>query len=385
METDLLVVGGGSTGAGVAWDAALRGLGVVLVEAGELASGTTGRFHGLLHSGARYAVADPVAATECREENAILRRVAAPWIEDTGGLFVVAAGDDHTYAQRWAEACAALRIPAVEIGAEQARREEPGLNPRVIRVFRVRDAAVDAAGVVRACARAARRRRARVLTNHRVVRLLVERDAVAGAVVRRAAAAGEEQEIRAAAVINAAGAWADEVAALAHCRVKVVTSRGVMVATTRVARMVLNRCRAPSDGDILVPMGGESVMGTSDRPAAGPGDLEVPEGEVDRMLEEGEQLVPQLRGAGITRAWAAVRPLFEECREGSGDHRGLTRSWALLDHAERDGVGGLLTITGGKFTTFRRMAEATVDQACSWLGVTSPCHTAIEALPSEHA
>ena len=84
LSTDVLVIGGGATGAGVAWDAALRGLDVVLVERGDLATGTSGRFHGLLHSGGRYAVKDPDAADECARENIILRRIAADPIEDTG-------------------------------------------------------------------------------------------------------------------------------------------------------------------------------------------------------------------------------------------------------------------------------------------------------------
>src|SRR5437764_13549803 len=83
IETEVLVVGGGSTGAGVARDAAMRGFATVLVERGDLADGTTGRFHGLLHSGGRYAVKDKPAAVECIVENAIVRRVAADCVEDT--------------------------------------------------------------------------------------------------------------------------------------------------------------------------------------------------------------------------------------------------------------------------------------------------------------
>src|SRR6516225_9947774 len=105
LNTDVLVIGGGATGAGVAWDAALRGLDVVLVERGDLATGTSGRFHGLLHSGGRYAVKDPSAADECARENTIVRHVAADCIEDTGGLFVTTQFDDPAYADRFIEGC----------------------------------------------------------------------------------------------------------------------------------------------------------------------------------------------------------------------------------------------------------------------------------------
>ena len=105
LSTDVLVIGGGATGAGVAWDAALRGFDVVLVDRADLAEGTSGRFHGLLHSGGRYVVKDPHAAEECVAENAILRRVAADCIEDTGGFFVTTPFDDPAYGDRFAEGC----------------------------------------------------------------------------------------------------------------------------------------------------------------------------------------------------------------------------------------------------------------------------------------
>ena len=97
ISTDILVIGGGSTGTGVAWDAALRGFRVVLVEKRDLTHGTTGRYHGLLHSGGRYVVKDPQSAVECIEENRILRRTHTHCIEDTSGFFVVTPEDEGDY------------------------------------------------------------------------------------------------------------------------------------------------------------------------------------------------------------------------------------------------------------------------------------------------
>src|ERR1700753_4064120 len=109
LNTEILVIGGGATGTGVAWDAALRGYDVVLVDRQDLAEGTSGRFHGLLHFGGRYALKDPRAAVGCIGENRILRRVAADCIEDTGGLFVTTEWDDPAYADRFAQGCTATR------------------------------------------------------------------------------------------------------------------------------------------------------------------------------------------------------------------------------------------------------------------------------------
>src|SRR5437764_12242829 len=97
IECEILVVGGGSTGAGAVRDAAMRGFSTILVERGDLATGTTGRFHGLLHSGGRYVVKDPRSARECMDENRVLRRIAADCVEDTGGFFVTTPWDDPDY------------------------------------------------------------------------------------------------------------------------------------------------------------------------------------------------------------------------------------------------------------------------------------------------
>src|SRR2546430_14511025 len=94
-STGVVVIGGGSTGAGVLRDLALRGIDAVLVEKGDLASGTTGRSHGLLHSGGRYCVNDEQAAIECLEEGRILRRIARSTVEDTGGFFFFGDQEGH--------------------------------------------------------------------------------------------------------------------------------------------------------------------------------------------------------------------------------------------------------------------------------------------------
>jgi glycerol-3-phosphate dehydrogenase len=95
LETQVLIIGGGITGVGLARDLALRGVSSLLVERRDICAGASGANHGLLHSGARYVRSDPAAAVECREENVLLKSLAPHCIEDTGGLFVAVAGDDE--------------------------------------------------------------------------------------------------------------------------------------------------------------------------------------------------------------------------------------------------------------------------------------------------
>ena len=143
LETEVLVIGGGATGAGVVRDAALRGFKTAIVERSDWSTGTTGRYHGLLHSGGRYAVKDPEAARECIEENMILRRIMPHCLEDTGGFFVVTPWDDPAFGDTFMKGCRDTGIPCEEISIAQMLKEEPLLNPDIARCFRVPDGSAD--------------------------------------------------------------------------------------------------------------------------------------------------------------------------------------------------------------------------------------------------
>ena len=379
LETEVLVIGGGSTGAGVVRDAAMRGFKAVLVERRDLADGTTGRYHGLLHSGGRYAVKDPLAAEECVAENAILRRIAADCIEDTGGLFVSTPWDDPAFGDTFLEGCRATGVPVEEIPVAEALRREPRLHRGISRAFAVPDAAMDPWKLVWGCARSAQEHGAEIRLYHRVVALERDGQRVTGAVLRNELT-GKEVRIHAQVVVNAAGAWAGQIAELAGGRVNVLPGKGIMIAMNhRLVNTVVNRCKPPADGDIIVPIRTVSVIGTTDSKVADPDDLEVTQSEIDEMLDEGDRLVPGFREARALRVWAGARPLFSA--DEVADTREVSRSHALIDHRERDGVEGLVTITGGKASTFRLMAEVAVDAACAQLGVDRPCQTHVEPLP----
>lgn len=383
IRTEVLVIGGGSTGTGVAWDAALRGFRVVLVERRDLTHGTTGRYHGLLHSGGRYVVKDPRSAVECIAENRILRTTHAHCIEDTEGFFVVTPEDEGDYTEKFVAGCEACDVPCQEISLQEALRREPLLNPRVSRVFEVPDGAADSFLATHATAQAARQAGAQVLVYHEVRELIVSggdgEKAVVGAKVQNVAT-GEEMLISADMVINASGAWAGKVASLAGAEVKIIPGKGVMVAMNhRIVNTVLNRCKMPADGDIIVPIHTVAVVGTTDEKVTDPELLRIEPWEVQLMLQEGEKLVPGFSKARVLRAWAGVRPLYQEGFQGAS--RDATRALTLLDHKERDGIAGFLTITGGKWTTFRLMAETTMDKACEQLGARKPCTTATTPTP----
>src|SRR4051795_7794591 len=384
ISTEVLVIGGGATGAGVAWDAALRGFDVVLVDRADLAEGTSGRFHGLLHSGGRYVVKDPVAADECVAENAILRRALPDCIEDTGGLFVSTPDDDPAYGDQFLQGCRRAGLPTEEIDVAEALRREPRLNPAIKRAFTVPDASIDVWKTVWSLARGAAQHGARVLTYHRVLALHKDGDTVTGARVRNELS-GEELEIEAGFTLNASGAWAAQIVKMAGIEgIGVIPGKGIMIAMNhRLVNTVINRCTMPADGDILVPIRTVSVIGTTDMRIADPDELEVTQAEVEQMLDDGERLVPGFRNARALRVWAGVRPLFQDAK--ADDTRDVTRAHAVLDHAARDGVGRFVTITGGKLTTLRLMAQDVVDAMCRQLGDDRPCRTHEVVLPGSEA
>ena len=128
----VIVVGAGSTGTATAHDLALRGFDVTVIERGEIASGTTGRNHCLLHSGGRYAVKDHEGAVECIEENMILRKIMPECLELNDGLFVALDDSDMAFKETFLANCEECRIPAREISVKRALEIEPYLNPKLL-------------------------------------------------------------------------------------------------------------------------------------------------------------------------------------------------------------------------------------------------------------
>jgi glycerol-3-phosphate dehydrogenase len=378
--TDVLVIGGGATGTGIARDLALRGVDVTLCERGGLAAGTTGRSHGVLHSGARYADFDPDGARECIAENRILKEIAGACIDDTGGLFVQLNGDDPDYFDEKLAGCREQGIDATVLSGADAREAVPELSERTERVIRVPDGVIYPSRLVAATAASAREHGARILPDTPVTDLLCEDGAVVGA--RIGGDGGEEkEEIRADHVVNAAGAWAEELAAQAGVEVAMRPTSGVMVAVDHAGiGPVLNRCRPPSDGDIVVPHGSQAVLGTTSVEVDDPDDYDTDREEIDRMVSECAAMVPAFDGEEILRAYWGVRPLYAPDEAERGESRSISRGFFLLDHA-RDGVDGFTSIVGGKLTTHRRMAEAVTDHVCGELGVSGACRTDEERLP----
>ncbi len=378
LETQVLIIGGGATGTGLARDLSLRGIGCLLAEKGDINAGASGANHGLLHSGARYVASDREAAVECREESAILKRLAPQCIEDTGGLFVAVQGDDERYVSDFPGFCDESGIPYIELSPDEALHLEPELSEKVIAAYAVHDAAIDPFmlsldNLAHAMSLGARARR-----NARAVSFALENGRI-----RRVRFVdentGREFEVAAELVVNASGAWAGIVAAMAGADIHILYSMGSLLVTQdRITKRVVNRLRRPSDSDILVPGGTVSVLGTTSVSIESPDLCRPTVEETDIIIDDAKAMIPELESTRYIRAYAGVRPLVSSA---SGDGRTVSRGYTLIDHS-RDGIENFVTITGGKLTTYRLMAEKTADVVCAKLGVNAPCITRTEPLPA---
>ena len=378
---DVIVIGGGATGAGTARDCSMRGLKTLLVERFDFTAGATGRNHGLLHSGARYAVTDQESASECIKENMILRRIARHCVEETGGLFVTLPEDDLAYQNNFVDCCRKAGIGAEPISPEEAIRIEPAVNHNIIGAVKVPDGAIDPFRLTVANVVDARRHGAHVLTYHEVVGFIKDQNRVTG-VELLDTKTGERSVEYADLVINAGGIWGHHIAELAGVKINMFPAKGaLLIFGHRINNVVINRCRKPADADILVPGDTISLIGTTSSriPYDGIDNMEVTPEEVDVLMREGTKIAPSLAYTRILRAYAGVRPLVAADNDPSG--RSISRGIVCLDHATRDGLEGFITITGGKLMTYRLMAEWATDLACKKLGVNVKCRTADIPLP----
>ena len=377
-----MIIGGGAAGTGIARDLALRGVQCILVEKGDINAGASGANHGLLHSGARYVSTDQEVAKECREEGELLKVLAPHCIENTGGLFVAVEGDDEKYVGDFPHLCSKCGIPVHKLDIKEAREFEPVLSKKLIAAYVVEDAAIDPFKLSLENISQAKELGTTLLLHTKVVGFNRSGGRLQNISLRNTQT-GEETVVEAEQVVNAAGAWGGEIAALAGASIHMLYSQGsILITDNRLTKHVVNRLRPPSDGDILAPGGTVSILGTTSVRIESPDDTRPTFDEVNLIVNEGSAMIPVLENTRYIRAYAGVRALLGAQNEK--DDRSISRGFTLLDH-ERDGLNNFITITGGKLTTYRLMAEKTADLVCQRLGNQNPCLTRTQPLPSTKA
>ena len=350
---DVIVIGGGCTGTGIARDLSMRGLSVTLIERGDLASGTTGRCHGVLHSGARYVVTDPESAKECARENPVLKSILSPVVDATGGIFASVADGD--YVEHFLGGCTSCGVNVEELTVQEVLECEPSLSPNISRAMRTCDASCDTFKATVLTALDAERHGVEIKPYTTVVGVVAEESSVLGVkIVERA----RVYELRADVVVNATGPWARSLSPDLEC--SLVKGSHVVIGE-KIVQSVVHHLRPPTVADIIVPLSASTILGTTSVDVAAPVHT-VTEEEVRRIVEECAALVPNVKNSRLTRAYAGTRVLF-----------GGTRRFCLIND-----WANFFTVAGGKWTTHRLIAEVVSDAVCDYLGVRARCRTAVE-------
>ncbi len=306
----VLVIGAGFTGCAIAHDLELRGIHAIVLERGEIASGTSGRTHGLLHSGGRYCVNDQESAVECIEENITLRKIAKQCIEFNGGFFVALNEEDLAYAPRFEAGAQQCGIPIEKLPVAEALRLEPNLNPQALAVYTVPDGAFDPLRLALAFAATAKKNGAEFRPYHQVNELLIngQGNVVGARVMDRSQ--DRSYEIQGDLVINATGAWAGQIAGMAQARVAITPTPGVMVAyDQRLINRAINRLCPPDDGDILIPQRRMVCIGTTSFEVEDVDYIPIIEEQVEQMRRNAIDLVPAVKTTHQRGWWMSARPL----------------------------------------------------------------------------
>ncbi|HEV2781705.1 MAG TPA: glycerol-3-phosphate dehydrogenase/oxidase [Actinophytocola sp.] len=382
---DLLVIGGGVTGAGVALDAASRGLSVALLEARDLAFGTSRWSSKLVHGGLRYlARGDVGLAHESAVERGVLMTTTAPHLirslpqllplHEKVSPAVAAAGRAGLYAgdvlRRLARTPSNLLPRPRRVSGPEALALAPGLRAAGLRggLLSFDGQLTDDARLVVALARTAAGFGARIVTRARVV--AVRRT---GADVRDELT-GRTLQVRARGVINATGVWAGELVdsvRLRPSRGSHLVLDGTSIGVTTVALTIPVPGRFGRFALLLPQRDGRVHLGLTDEPVDGPiPDVpEVPQSDVDFLLEIGSSVLQRRLGpADVLGRYAGLRPLLPGLGTRGGD---LSRHHAVLTAAD-----GVITVVGGKLTTYRKMAQDAVDAAVAAAGLhAGPCRT----------
>lgn len=390
---DLLIIGGGITGAGIAWDAAKRGLKTALIERADFSSGTSSRSTKLIHGGLRYLKKGEVRLVrEVGRERELLHRSAPHLVIPMRMLLPLYKGGSFGYLSASFGLSVYDRLAGVDKEerrvmhrADETIRQEPLLTRNGLKggglYYEYRS---DDARLTMEVLKTAVRHGAWVLNYMEADGFLYYKSKVCGikAVDRLS---GAEVEIRAKRIVNAAGPWVDEIRAKDHAL------RGKQLLLTKGVHLVVDHSRLPvrqaayfdtPDGRMVfvIPRDGKTYIGTTDTVYRGDlGKPRVTVADRDYLLSAVEHVFPHtdLHAEDVESMWAGLRPLIHEEGKNPSDVSRKDEIW--------ESTSGLITIAGGKLTGFRKMAEKTVDLICRGLErearhAFGPCTTDKEAL-----
>lgn len=389
---DLIVIGGGCNGTGIARDAAMRGLKVLLLEKKDFSAGTTGASSGMIHGGPRYMLYEVNTTKLACEDAAHIRKIASHLCFRIPFLFPVMREGKSDMSANWSLELVETffeaydRFSPIKGGKPHtrlSRKETMGLEPYLVDDV-VGGVTFDEWGIdtQRLCllnALSAEQYGATLHNHTEVKKILREGDRVIG-VLARDLVTGEETEYHSKILFNATGPWLPELCEMAGVNVMLRPGKGIhLILDRRITNVaVVSKC---IDGRqiFINPHENTTLLGTTDDDYYGDLDnIPVTEDEVEYLLQGMERVYPDIRKARIISTWRGVRPTLwgQDVYEDE-----LSREHEIFDHETRDGLKGFLSMGGGKLASFRVMAEEATNLICKKLGNASPCSTQLMPLP----
>ena len=386
---DAVVIGGGVTGAGLLRELSRRGVDALLLEKGDYGGGTSGGSSWMIHGGPRYLEYDwDTTRLSCEDAGHIVT-LAKHLVHRVVFLIPIMPGDRNGLERMETAMEVYDRFqplkhahPHVRLTRAEAREAEPGLSDQITGAVTMEEWGVDPHRLTWLNVADALGRGARAQNHARVIGLLRDGPRVLG--VRYQSADGGVAEARARVVINAAGPWVPEVCRMAGVDVTLRPAKGIhIVYDRRVSNFAVAAEAVDGRQLLLIPHGPFSILGTTDDDYYGDLDrVEVLPDEPDYLLQAFERVFPAIRDYRPVRVTTGVRPTLFRWRMYEDD---LSRRYEVIDHEERDGVAGLVTIAGGKLSMYRLMAEQTADAVCDRLGIDAPVPDREEPLPGSES
>lgn len=403
---DLVIIGGGINGAGIARDAAMRGLSVALFEKNDFSTGATWASSGMIHGGIRYLEADPNVTKKSCYDSGLIQQIAPhllfrvpflfPMRPDTltNKIFLELVEVYFDTYDRWAPMKGG--VPHSRLNRAEALAMEPGLPKDIIGAVTTDEWGIDSPRLTLINILDARERGAHVHHYHEVVDFLrddgsgkpspdpahhtsTQRGAVRGVRVRDRQRGGQ-RDVYGRITFNAAGAWAERVARRAGaqmCRLR--PGKGIhLLLAGRVTNYALITNAVDGRQMFIAPHQNVTFVGTTDDDYWGDlDDIPVLEDEVKYVLDGARRVFPKIDECRIIDTIVGCRPtLYDDHKYESS----LSRDHAIYDHAQ-EGIPNFMTIAGGKLAAYRLMSEEAVDAVCAKLGNHNPGRSHLEALP----
>lgn len=378
---EVIIIGGGITGAAIARDCAMRGFSTLVLEKKDFACGTTGACTGMIHGGLQYVLSEfEMTQLSCLESGIYQKQAPhlvfripflRPFfhdIQETNPFEEIFGAYSKVGVHKNSH-------PHVILNARETLELEPALSPDITGSISLDEPGIDTFRLNMVTIMAAAEHGAVIRNHAQVIDVLREKNKVYGVRVRDTLT-GEEQDYYSEIVVNAAGPWTPWVAALAEVPFRLRPIKGSHVV---IDRRITNHGVGAATAS-LIPHENGMIIGIANAfYFQNPDEVISNFNEAEELIQGMEAVLPSIRQARIIRTYSGVRPTLPD--DKSKDQRAVSRHYKIFDHEELQGLSGFVTIAGGKMVIARKMAEDLVDVLCLKLGRNVPCPTKDAPLP----